>query len=89
MKTIPGFRTEKKEHEFWSTHSSADYNMEEVSETIEFDSKARTQQISLRLPHWLIEELKMIAADEGIPYQRLIKNCLKELVAVRKKAIDI
>ncbi len=27
LKIIPGFRTEKKEHEFWSTHSSADYNL--------------------------------------------------------------
>ena len=87
LKTIPDFRTEKEEHEFWSTHFPADYEMEEVSEIIEFNPKARTQQIILRIPLWLIEDLKTIAADEGIPYQRLIRNCLKEFVGVRRKQI--
>ena len=81
LKQIPDFSSEKEEHDFWATHSSADYQTEDVPEGIEFDSKARTQSIELRLPLWLLEELKAIAADEGIPYQRLIKNCLKAFVA--------
>ena len=85
LKTIPDFETEKEEHDFWATHSSADYEMEAVSESIEFDPKARTAEIRLRIPCWLIGDLKTTAADEGIPYQRLIKNCLKEFVAARKK----
>ena len=85
LKTVPDLTTKKEEHEFWATHSSADYETEAVSETIEFDPKARTQEIRLRIPYWLIEDLKTLAADESIPYQRLIKNYLKAFVAARTK----
>jgi predicted DNA binding CopG/RHH family protein len=88
LKSIPNFTTEKAEHEFWSTHSSVDYETEAVSEDIKFDSQAKTEQIQLRVPRWLTDELRAIAADEGIPYQRLIKNCLKEFVIARQKSVS-
>jgi len=88
LNTIPDFETEKEEHDFWITHSSADYEMEAVSESIRFEPNAKTEEIHLRLPRWLMDDLKAIAAYEGVPYQRLIKNCLKAFVATRKQTID-
>ena len=84
-KTIPDFQTEKEEHEFWLTQSSLDYEMEDISETILFDRKAKTKLVSIRMPIWLIDDLKAIAADEGISYQRLVKECLKKFVEIRKQ----
>lgn len=84
-KTIPDFKTEKEEHEFWANHSSLDYDMEQVAEKFEIDDMAKTQLISIRMEKWLLRDLKEIATQEGFPYQTLIKECLKRLVKVRKQ----
>ena len=84
-KPIPDFKTEKEEQEFWATHSSLDYEMELVAENFEIDDMAKTQPISIRMEKWLIRDLKEIAAEEGFPYQTIMKECLKRLVNVRKQ----
>ncbi len=84
-KPIPDFKTEKEEQEFWATHSSLDYEMELVVENFEIDDMAKTQPICIRMEKWLIRDLKEIAAEEGFPYQTLIKECLKRLVNTRKQ----
>ena len=84
-KPIPDFKTEKEEQEFWSTHSSLDYEMELVAENFEIDDMAKTQPICIRMEKWLIRDLKEIAAEEGFPYQTLIKERLKRLVNTRKQ----
>jgi hypothetical protein len=52
-KTIPDFETEKEEQEFWATHSSLDYDMEQVAENFEISDMAKTQLISIRMEKWL------------------------------------
>lgn len=84
-KPIPDFRTEEEEQEFWATHSSLDYEMEQVAENFEIDEMAKTQPICIRMEKWLIRDLKEIAAEESFPYQTLIKECLKRLVNTHKQ----
>ena len=84
-KPIPNFKTEKEEQEFWSIHSSLDYEMELVAENFEIDDMAKTQPICIRMEKWLIRDLKEIATEEGLPYQTIIKECLKRLVNARKQ----
>jgi len=84
-KTIPDFKTEKEEQEFWATHSSLDYEMELVAENFEIDDMSRTQPICIRMEKWLIRDLKEVAAEVGLPYQTIIKECLKRLVNTRKQ----
>ena len=83
-KPIPDFQSEQEEQEFWATRSALDYEMEVVEAEIRIDPMARTRMISLRLPERLIADLKEIAREEGLPYQRLIKLCLQKFVEVRK-----
>jgi predicted DNA binding CopG/RHH family protein len=85
-KSIPDFKTEKEEQEFWATHSSLDYEMELITENFEIDEMAKTQPICIRMEKWLIRDLKAIAAEEGLPYQTIIKECLKKLVNAHKKS---
>ncbi len=84
-KTIPDFNTEKEEQEFWATHSSLDYDMELVAENFEIDALAKTKPISIRMEEWLLRDLKEIAAEAGLPYQTIIKECLKRLVNTHKQ----
>jgi predicted DNA binding CopG/RHH family protein len=83
-KPIPDFKTEKEEQEFWTTHNSLDYDMELVAENFEIDEMAKTQPICIRMEKWLIRDLKEIAAEEGFPYQTLMKECLKRFVNIHK-----
>ena len=84
-KPIPDFKTEKEEQEFWATHSSLDYDMELVAENFEIDDMAKTQPICIRMEKWLLRDLKELAAEEGFPYQTLMKECLKRFVNIRKQ----
>ena len=36
----------------------------------------KTKQISIKIPIWLLEEIKKKAAKEGLPYQTYIKHIL-------------
>ncbi len=83
-KPIPDFPSEEEEQEFWATHSALDYEMEIVEAEVKIDPMARTRLVSLRLPERLIADLKEIAREEDLPYQRLIKLCLQKFVEVRK-----
>ena len=84
-KTIPDFKSEKEEQEFWATHSAMDYEMEEVEEELRVEPRARTKPVSIRLSEKLITNLKEIASEEGLPYQTLIKMCLEKFVEKREQ----
>jgi len=40
------------------------------------DMLKKTKQISIKMPIWLLEEIKKKAAKEGLPYQTYIKHIL-------------
>ena len=78
-KRIPRFRTEAEERDFWRTHDSSDYlSWEDAAEITLSKLKPSTKTISLRLPESMIEELKILANKQDIPYQSLLKVFLAE-----------
>jgi predicted DNA binding CopG/RHH family protein len=78
-KRIPKFKTEEEEREFWRTHDSSDYvAWEDATEITLSKLKPSTKTISLRLPESMIEELKILANKQDIPYQSLLKVFLAE-----------
>ena len=67
--TIPKFRNEDQEREFWASHDSTDYiYWSEAKEIIMPNLKPTLKTISIRLPEIMIEELKLIANKRDIPY---------------------
>lgn len=81
LKKIPNFKSEDEEIEFWSTHDSTEYVDYSKSKKALFPNlKPTTRTISIRLPVYLIEELKMLANKRDIPYQSLLKIFLAEKV---------
>ena len=86
---IPCFKTEQEERKFWATHNSTDYIDWQKAKRVRFpELKPSGRSISIRMPRFLIENLKLLANKRGIPYQSLMKEFLaekieKELTAVK------
>jgi predicted DNA binding CopG/RHH family protein len=79
LKKIPDFANEEEEREFWLNNDSSEYVDWEKSERVIFPNlKPSTKTISLRLPEYLLSEIKMIARKRDVPYQSLIKLFLKD-----------
>ncbi len=80
-KKIPRFRTEKEERKFWASHDSSDYVDWRKARRAKFpELKPSEKSISIRMPEFLIEELKVLSNKRGIPYQSLLKQFLAERI---------
>ena len=82
LKKIPQFKNEVEEREFWQSHDSADFvDWSQAKSDIVFPNlKPSTKTISLRLPESLLHRLKVMANEQDVPYQSLIKILLNEKV---------
>ena len=80
--SMPKFRSEDEERDFWAEHDVVDYFDWERSVPGSFPAlKPSTKTISVRLPQALLEELKALANERDVPYQSLLKIFLAERVA--------
>ena len=81
LKNIPKFKPEEEEREFCSKNDSTEYLNWNKSKRVSFPSlKPSTKTISLRLPEFLLNDIKIIANKRDVPYQSLIKIILKERI---------
>ncbi len=86
LKKVPTFNNEEEEFEFWSTHDSTEYvDWSKAARASFLSLKPSTRTISLRLPAWLLDELKVLANKQDIPYQSLLKIYLSERIAQERK----
>ncbi|MBL6956046.1 MAG: BrnA antitoxin family protein [Chlorobium phaeobacteroides] len=80
-KTVPEFRTEQDEREFWATHDSSEYiDWKKAGTAIFPDLKPTMKTISLRLPEQMLNRIKVLANERDVPYQSLLKMFLKERI---------
>jgi predicted DNA binding CopG/RHH family protein len=91
-KRIPKFTSEAEERAFWAEHDSAGYvDWSHARAVVLPNLRPSTKTISLRLPEHMLEELKLLANKQDVPYQSLLKMFLaerieEELGRSRKKA---
>lgn len=79
MKPAPEFQSEDEEREFWATHDSTEYVDWRSARRRTFPNlKPTLRTISLRLPVYMIEDLKVLANKRDVPYQSLLKVFLAE-----------
>ena len=80
-KSIPKFKNEAEEQDFWRQHDSSEYLNWKSAERVLFPNlKPSTKSISLRLPESLIDALRQMANERDVPYQSLIKMILQERI---------
>ncbi|NAW33559.1 BrnA antitoxin family protein [Halomonas alimentaria] len=81
QRKVPEFKNEAEEREFWKHHDSSDYLDWSQAEHASFPKlKPSTKTISLRLPEWLLDRIKIEANKRDMPYQSLIKARLAEVM---------
>lgn len=85
LKQIPKFRNEDEEAEFWNTHDSTQYLDWSKARRVRFPNlKPSSTPISIRLPSYMISELKVKANRLDIPYQTLIKQAIAKELMTKK-----
>lgn len=81
LKTLPRFKNEDEEAQFWLTHDSTDYIDWSKASRVTFPNlKPSTKTITIRVPQSLLDDLKVIANKKDVPYQSLVKVYLDKLV---------
>ena len=81
MKDIPDFRSEEDERQFWAEHDSIEFvDWSKARRGVFPNLKPSTKTISLRLPESMLEELKLLANRNDVPYQSLVKVFLSERI---------
>lgn len=79
LKKIPLFRNEEEERDFWAKNDSSEYIEWKKAERVILPKlKPSTKTISLRLPEYILDEIKMLARKKDVPYQSLIKMFLHD-----------
>jgi predicted DNA binding CopG/RHH family protein len=75
------FKSDDEEREFWAKQDSTALVDWTKAERVTLpDLKPSLETISLRLPSFLLEEIKRLAHKRDVPYQSLIKLFLAERV---------
>ena len=79
FKKVPEFRNEEEEFEFWSAHDITDYIDISKGRKAAFSNlKPTSKLISIQMPVYLLNQIKMLAHKKDIPYQSLMKVYLAE-----------
>jgi len=85
-KKIPEFKTEAQEQKFWTQHDSTEYLDWSKAKKASFPNlKPSVKTISLRIPEDLLNNIKIIANKNDVPYQSLMKVFLSERIAEERK----
>lgn len=90
IKEVPQFKNEEEEAKFWLEHDFTDYYDPAKRVNLSFPNlKPSTQSVTVRLPKPLVRNLKILANEQDVPYQSLLKIFLdekvKEKLALKQK----
>ena len=81
LKPIPKFKSEKEWSDFWMTHDTTEYvDWSKARKAVFPNLKPTYKSISLRLPSYMLDEIKLLANKKDVPYQSLMKVFLAEKV---------
>jgi predicted DNA binding CopG/RHH family protein len=90
LKEIPNFKNAADEREFWTNHDSTEFVDWDKAEFVSFPNlKPTMKTISLRLPEFVVNELRIMAQKRDVSYQSLIKMFLKERIDQERKPREL
>jgi predicted DNA binding CopG/RHH family protein len=78
-KRVPQFRTDEEAERFLEQDLS-DYIDRSAMQPLHFELKPKDASISLRMSRRLLDEVKSVASDEGVSYQKFIRHAVEEAV---------
>jgi predicted DNA binding CopG/RHH family protein len=81
-KKVPKLKTDRQAEEFLARDlSKLDFSQ---FKAIRFEFEKKDNQINMRVPKQLLEEVKARAKARGIPYTRFIRETLEQAMAAPK-----
>ncbi len=81
-KKVPKLKTDRQAEEFLARDlSKLDFSRFKI---VRFEFEKKDNQINMRVPKQLLEEVKARAKARGIPYTRFIRETLEQAMATRK-----
>jgi len=81
LKLIPKFKNEREWSDFWMTHDTTEYvDWSKAKRAVFPNLKPTYRSISLRLPAYMLDEIKLLANKKDVPYQSLMKVFLAQKV---------
>jgi predicted DNA binding CopG/RHH family protein len=81
-KKVPHLKTDRQAEEFLARDlSKLDFSQ---FKTARFEFEKKDNQINMRVPKQLLEEVKARAKARGIPYTRFIRETLEQAIAAPK-----
>jgi len=83
-KQLPKFASREAERRFWETHDPFDY-VEGPAEVIVRLRHRPTRSVTMRMDEELLRDLKAVAQQHEVPYQRLARELLRKSVADLKR----
>lgn len=85
LKPLPEFRSDDEAGAFWMTHDTTEYLDWSKAQRVRFPKlRPSTATISLRLPQGMLDELRVLANQQDVPYQSLLKVYLAERIATER-----
>ena len=86
LKKVPTFKSEAAERKFWASADSTEYVDWDRARFVRFPKLRPTSTaISVRLPETLLTELKLLANEQDVPYQSLLKLYLAERIRAERR----
>ncbi|MBL7036227.1 BrnA antitoxin family protein [Candidatus Microgenomates bacterium] len=80
-KSIPKFKNEDEERDFWAKNSVLDFPNRFKPVKLDFSKlKPSTEKVTLRVPKMMLDDLRMLANQQDVPYQSLMKIFLAEKI---------
>jgi predicted DNA binding CopG/RHH family protein len=80
--SLPKFRSEDQERDFWTKTDSTRYvDWSTATRVVLPNLKPSQKTISLRLPAMMLAEIKRLANKRDVPYQSLMKVFIAERLA--------
>ena len=86
LKKVPTLKSEDAERAFWATADSTGYVDWSQARFVRFPNlRPSSTAISVRLPDTLLTELRLLANEQDVPYQSLLKVYLSDRVRAERR----
>ncbi|MBF0387434.1 MAG: BrnA antitoxin family protein [Candidatus Omnitrophica bacterium] len=81
LKPTPKFNSTQEWADFWMTHDTTEYVDWSKARRVTFPNlKPTCRSISLRLPVYMLDKLRVLANKRDVPYQSLLKTFLADRI---------
>lgn len=86
LPTVPLFSNEDEERAFWAIYSPLDFPQYKPTELNLSQLKRSTRTVTIRMTESLLNQIKILALKQDVPYQSLMKVMLSEKIAESVRA---